>query len=467
MPGMDGFEVADAIRNQLKMRDVRIIFLSSWGEIDANRVRELGISTVLTKPVKRPKLFDALKGLQQKEGEEAESELEIRARDTGAIRRSKILLVEDVVESQRVVKSLLQNRGYVVEVAENGKYAVEVTRNYQFDLILMDIQMPEMDGFDATQTIRAWEEGNNYDRVPIVALTAHATTGYLERCFECGMDDYVSKPIDKNTITRILTKWLKTEPVILVVDDSNENRRIVESFLKRGSSYDLVFAQNGQEAMEIFRRRTISLVLMDIDMPVMDGLRATTAIRTLPDGDKVPILAMTAYQDSAEIDKCIQAGCTAYIAKPISIEDLLQKISSGLRQQAQFAMRNGSRGEVSPENALRYESTDSDVSDVLKHIDPDLENLVPVFLEKRKRDVEQIARLLVRPDTGSLEEIGKLGHRMKGSGGSYGFNQVSKIGKAICDSAKANDRKAIDASNNVLSEYLSRIEIALGGHEQR
>ena len=466
MPEIDGFEVADAIKNQLKVRDVRIIILSSWGKIDANRVRMLGISTVLTKPVKRAKLFDALKGLQQREGEEVESEPETSTRDASAIRRSKILLVEDIVESQRVVERLLQNSGYVVEVAENGKYAVEAARNYQYDLILMDIQMPEMDGFDATKTIRAWEEGNNYDRVPIVALTAHATTGYLESCFECGMDDYVSKPIDKKSIMRVVKRWLKTEPVILVVDDSNENRRIVESFLERGNSYDLVFAQNGQEAMEIFRRRTISLVLMDIEMPVMDGFRATTAIRTLPDGDKVPILAMTAYQESAEIDKCIQAGCTAYIAKPIKDEDLLQKVSAGLRQQAHFAIRNGFPGEVSPEKALGYESTESEVADVLKHIDADLENLVPVFLEKRKNDVEQIVKLLARRDTSGLEEIGKLGHSMKGSGGSYGFNHVSKIGKAIYDSAKANDRKAIDALNRALSEYLSRIEAALRGHEK-
>jgi CheY-like chemotaxis protein len=466
MPEMDGVEVAYAITNQLKIMHARIILLSSWGEIDSNRVRKRGISTVLTKPVKQSKLFDALKGLQETEGEEDEGAPETSTRDARAIRRWKILLVEDIVESQRVVKRLLENRGYVVEVAENGKFAVEAARNYQYDLVLMDIQMPEMDGFDATRTIRAWEAGNDYDRVPIVALTAHATTGYLESCFECGMDDYVSKPIDKEKLMGVVNNWLKTKPVILVVDDSNENRRIVGNFLKQLDSYDLLFAQNGQEAMEIFRRRTISLVLMDIEMPVMDGLRATTAIRTLPDGEKVPILAMTAYQEREEIDKCIQAGCTAYIVKPIRKEDLFQKVSAGLFQQANVETREGFVREVFPEKELGDEFTKPEVAEVFEHIDPDLEDLIPDFLRNRKRDAERITKLLALPDKDGLEEIGKIGHSMKGSGGSYGLNQVSKFGKEIYDAVKANDRTAIYTSNTDLSAYLSKIEVALRGHEQ-
>ena len=103
----------------------------------------------------------------------------------------------------------------------------------------------------------------------------------------------------------------------------------------------------------------------------------------------------------------------------------------------------------------------------------DLEDLVPDFLLKRKKDVEEIAKRLVRQDMRSLEEIGKLGHSMKGSGGSDGFDQVSKIGKAICDAVKENDRKTIETLNKALSEYLSMVGVALRRqkhkkvHEQR
>jgi PAS domain S-box-containing protein len=466
MPEMDGVEVAEAITNQLKIRHVRVILLSSWGAIDANHAREHGILSVLTKPVKQSKLFDALKGLQPRDEREFERIPEPSPRDVSVIRRSKILLVEDIVESQRVVKLLLENRGYVVEVAENGRCAVEAARNYQYDLIFMDIQMPEMDGFDATRTIRAWEEGNDYDRVPIVALTAYATKGYLQSCFECGMDDYVSKPIDKRSLMRVVNKWLKTEPVILVVDDSNENKRIVERILNQSDSYDLVFAQNGQEAVEIFRRRTISLVLMDIEMPVMDGYRAARAIRTLPDGENVPILAMTAYQESEEIHKCIQAGCNAYIVKPIRKDDLLRKVSAGLRPQAHIVISTEFPGEVLPEKELGAEFTKSELPNLFAHIDPDLEDLIPDFLGKRRKDSEKIATLLARPGKRSLEEIGKIGHSMKGSGGSYGLNQVSKIGKAICDAVQANDRTSIDALNRELSSYILRMKVALHEYKQ-
>jgi CheY-like chemotaxis protein len=456
---MDGLETADVIRNELKLKDARIVLLSSWGGIDADRVRELGLSTVLTKPVKRSSLFDALKRLQEGEEKETERAPEESLRKARVARRAKILLVEDIEESRRVVKRLLQKEGHAVEVAENGTVAVEATRNYQYDLIFMDIQMPEMDGFDATRTIRAWEEGNQYDRVPIVALTAHATAGYREGCFECGMDDYIPKPVSKMSLKRILTKWLNTRPVVLVVDDSIENRRIVERNLKHGDAYELVFAQNGLEALDIFRRRSISLVLMDIGMPVMDGFRATTAIRTLPDGDIVPILAMTAYQEKEEIDNCFKAGCTGYIVKPIRGDDLRRRVSAGLLQQANNVTgKTGDSPQCMGKKDSGEEYAESEVADVVKSIDPDVEDLVSDFLEKRKKDVESIDKFLVGQDKGSFEAIEKLGHSMKGSGGSYGLNRVSEIGKALYDAAKENDRRTIESLNASLSEYLGRIE---------
>ena len=115
---------------------------------------------------------------------------------TAAIR---ILVVEDNPINQRVVQSLLNKRGYEVELAENGQLAVRAVEERAFNLILMDVQMPEMDGFEATAQIRMWEKGRGR-RVPIVALTAHATSGYRERCLEAGMDGYLSKPLQREEL---------------------------------------------------------------------------------------------------------------------------------------------------------------------------------------------------------------------------------------------------------------------------
>ncbi len=120
----------------------------------------------------------------------------------------RILLVEDNIDNQLLAKFALQKAGYTVDVAINGKEAVDKSNGFRYDIIIMDIQMPEMDGFQATSKIRNWEKEHGQERVPIIALTAHAINGYLEDCKERGMDDYITKPLKKNTLIECVKKWL-------------------------------------------------------------------------------------------------------------------------------------------------------------------------------------------------------------------------------------------------------------------
>jgi CheY-like chemotaxis protein len=119
-----------------------------------------------------------------------------------------ILLVDDVKVNLIVLSSMLQQWGHVIETASNGKQAIELVKDHSYDLIFMDCQMPEMDGYECTRKIRLLETGALDPKVPIIAVTAHAMTGDKERCLESGMDDYISKPIDHGELQSKLMKWM-------------------------------------------------------------------------------------------------------------------------------------------------------------------------------------------------------------------------------------------------------------------
>lgn len=134
--------------------------------------------------------------------------------------RYQLLLVEDNEDNQKLARKILEKAGYSVEVAENGQEAVEAVQRGAYDLILMDIQMPVMDGFSATKRIRSLERERNTERVPIIAVTAHALAGYREKCLENDMDDYLPKPLRRETLLRTVQDWLEPCPTVVVSEDS-------------------------------------------------------------------------------------------------------------------------------------------------------------------------------------------------------------------------------------------------------
>ena len=208
MPDMDGVDVARAIRYDPKLQGIKLVMLSSWEGLPAGAREELGITVVLTKPVKQSKLFDVLMGLLRRREEAAAlTEPAIPKVRRPTIQRH-ILLVEDNVDNQNLVRRILEKAGYWVVIAGNGVAAVSAARQTRYDLILMDVQMPEMDGFEATRAIRAWEREHNVGRVPIIALTAHAIAGYREQCLTQGMDDYLTKPLKKDLMLATVARYL-------------------------------------------------------------------------------------------------------------------------------------------------------------------------------------------------------------------------------------------------------------------
>ena len=195
MPEMDGFEVAEKIRQLPGYADVPILMLTSSEEKgDRQRAKEIGISNVLLKPVIRSKLYNSIVQalVVDRKKKEAPEKLTTESRLKG--KSLKILLAEDNLINQKLAARLLEKQGWQVTIANNGKEAVVLSEKGKFDMILMDIQMPEMDGLEATEEIRKREETTD-KHIPIIALTAHAFEEDKRKCLETGMNAYTTKPI--------------------------------------------------------------------------------------------------------------------------------------------------------------------------------------------------------------------------------------------------------------------------------
>jgi len=174
------------------------------------RCQELGVVAYLTKPIRQSELREAIARVLGANASEGAIPLVTRyslgsACEPGSALR--ILLVEDNAVNQRLAVRLIEKRGHRVSVASNGRRAIEVLEKESFDLVLMDVQMPEMDGFEATAAIRKREEATG-THTPVIALTAHAMKGDRERCLDAGMDGYLAKPIRSHELDQVLDKQI-------------------------------------------------------------------------------------------------------------------------------------------------------------------------------------------------------------------------------------------------------------------
>jgi len=212
MPEMSGPELARAIRADPRWRDIKLVLLTTLGLPGApdGSARRAGVGQQLPKPVRKAPLRRCLRALL---GDGISARPLDRAEPILARRDARVLLVEDNPVNQEVAKLMLAHFGYTVEVANHGQEALELLERQRYDLVLMDCQMPVMDGFQATALVRErerrlGESGQSAKRLPIVALTAHAVSGDRDRCLAAGMDDYLSKPFTREDLAAILNRWL-------------------------------------------------------------------------------------------------------------------------------------------------------------------------------------------------------------------------------------------------------------------
>jgi two-component system sensor histidine kinase/response regulator len=204
MPELDGFEVAKRIRENPVGSDLEILMLTSLGmKGDAERCKEVGIGVYLVKPVKQAEL---LEGIMLTLGRPRKDKGPVITRHTiqDIRRRLKILLAEDNIVNQKLALKMLEKRGHHVTIVSNGLEALDALDVERFDLVLMDVQMPHMDGLEATKHVRDSEKEDEH--IPIIAMTAHAMKGDREMCLSAGMDDYVSKPIMADELFSVIER---------------------------------------------------------------------------------------------------------------------------------------------------------------------------------------------------------------------------------------------------------------------
>ncbi|MEI7499335.1 MAG: response regulator [Bacteroidota bacterium] len=254
-----------------------------------------------------------------------------------------ILMVEDNYISQKVAKTALERYGYhFVEIAENGKLAVKMFSEKEYHLVLMDIRMPVMDGLEATEKLREIERNNpDRSRTTIVAFTAYAVEGDRERFLAAGMDDYIAKPFQPEELIQVIEKFANKHRFrsqrslkILLAEDNKINQKVASKTLEAfGHRVDVV--ENGLEAVEKVKQNEYDLIMMDLEMPEMDGIEATRVIRkmelenALPgiNRKKLKIVALTAHSSTEDRAKCQEIGMDDYISKPFRQSEIARALN--------------------------------------------------------------------------------------------------------------------------------------------
>jgi CheY-like chemotaxis protein/HAMP domain-containing protein len=367
LPDMDTFEMGRRIKDNPLFTGVKIIMLTSIGMIgDAARAVEAGISAYLLKPIKRSDLFDAIMNLEKPAGgREPEIKPELvtshSLREERKRQKSLVLLAEDNSANRELYTAMLEKAGYSVIAVEDGTKVLEIYEKHPFDLILMDVSMPVMDGIQVTRFIREKEKASgNVTHIPIIAMTGRATAEDQEKCVEAGMDIHIIKPFPYKTLIETLGRIIKEKPPqvntipnlagkpepvkkkaaavnvpfnVLVAEDNKENQEVVAVLLEKlGVQY--TFADNGKIALEKLGKDKYDLLLLDMQMPVMDGLETLKCIRSDKNYQDLYIIALTAHAIKGDAEKYIQAGCDDYFSKPIDKEKFRKKIHELTRKNS-------------------------------------------------------------------------------------------------------------------------------------
>jgi signal transduction histidine kinase/CheY-like chemotaxis protein/ligand-binding sensor domain-containing protein len=335
MPQMDGFQFAARVRTQARLFAPQILMLTSAGQTgDPDRCRLLGISKYLTKPVQKAELLSAvIEVFGKKESLPAvlvtPTPLPLSATEGGC----RVLLAEDNPVNQKVGITLLQKMGHVVTIASTGKEAIDLLARQSFDLVLMDLQMPEMDGLEATVAIRQQEKSSG-KRMPIIAMTAHAMKGDRERCIATGLDDYIAKPINRQELLDVIRR---NRPPGSHIEISRTNAdalgvRPDDLLARLGGDADLLL-----ELISIFSTESVTMLAQlreAIDASDADGIeRAAHKIKGSVSIFTVPLVTQAAFdlelrgrnRDLKDVD-------LAFAKLKSQIEQLVLALSS-LRQK--------------------------------------------------------------------------------------------------------------------------------------
>ncbi|AUI67569.2 response regulator [Beggiatoa leptomitoformis] len=488
MADMNGELLGEKIREDEKYNNTLLILLSSAGyQYDSHLLQEKGFSAYLLKPLPMRHLRQTLIALwsdyQNKYAQtfiRIDNSQNISTQNNSTVAPHKstprvpmgttVLLVEDNDVNRLVATNMLQELGCQVVEAVNGKIAVEkiLDNDCDYNLVLMDVQMPEMDGIEATRLIRELEYADKH--LTIVAMTASAMKGDAERCLKAGMDDYISKPITLERITDLVGKYIHLHPIppqpqasstqanrdnpvlnqrkILLVEDNEVNNLVATTMLEQ-LGYQVESVVNGKEAVIICKEKHYDVILMDIRMPVMDGVEATKQIR-LQEGDTqhTPIIALTANTQPHEVMHYREVGMNDCLGKPFSLEGLQQILKRYTTTLVPTKKIKTPLVTVSNAPPRQLEQKTTEDESVTKPIKITVENnILPIFdenqlkraaignlviLEKlvqafRADTPKQLDKLQDALHAQAQKDIERIAHSIKGSARSIGALRLGEV----------------------------------------
>ncbi len=390
---------------------------------------------------------------------------------------TRVLVVDDIESNRTIVCQYLESWQMRPECAENAMEAISriraAARSAQpYGVVLLDCGMPGMSGIDVARIVAM---DQSLSSTPMVMLTSYDDRGEIATAREVGIRTFLTKPVRKQMLCKAILKAMmprQPEPDsapltpaeqgvaqrsrvaprlakgtrLLLVEDNPDNQKLAVRLLeKHGFICDI--ASNGLEAMTRFAEENYPLVLMDCQMPLMDGFETTSAIRR-HERDRprrTPIIAITANALAEDRDRCLSADMDDYVSKPIHEETLIGAIRRWLPLSCESSVPDRSA-----DSAAGYADR------IQVRATPGLEELIPGYLVNQRQDLSALARAV---DRGDMLTARNIGHGMKGSGASYGFPAITESGRRIEQCAIAQDATEIRRHIAVMEDFLSRLEV--------
>jgi PAS domain S-box-containing protein len=371
----------------------------------------------------------------------------------------RVLIVDNNSTNRLILSEMCAAWGMLPAESENAETAVvtlrDAVRNKQaFDLVIVDRFMPGMDGFGLVAEVRAIAP-----KVPILMVSSDNTPGDETKAHLAGLAGYAVKPVRRAELLRMIREALgegahshppssEKAPIpsakahssharILIVDDSADNRYLFQVYME-DTSYAVTFAEDGQAAVELARSQPFDLIVMDVQMPTMDGLTATKLIRQEAREQgrpEVPVLALTAHARQVDVVASLQAGCNAHLTKPILKEKLLSAIEEHLGNLS-GATRAGA----------------------VIDIPAGLEQAARRYIKLRQDEAPRLAQLGVDQD---FEQLRLIAHDIKGTGAAYGFPDLTRLSAMIEDSARERNAAQLTQQLLDLAEYVQAAAAAV------
>jgi len=386
-----------------------------------------------------------------------------------------VLGVDDNATNRQVLEEMLSNWGMNPTLVDSGKEALKILdRSAEFrdsySLVLLDVNMPEMDGFTLAEKIR---ERPAYQDMLLMMLTSSIRKGDTARCQKLGISAQLQKPVKQSELFDTIVRFLHVREIdsimergkrmekikveeppdysvplslkILLAEDNHINMKLAVALLEK-KGWDVVSVTDGQKVLEALETGSFDLILMDVQMPEMDGFEATAAIREKErkTGGRIPIIAMTAHAMKGDREKCLEAGMDDYVSKPMKAEELYKAIGR---------LMHGNKPSESPKQEFSV-----DLSRAIEAVDGDkelLKTLVDDFLEDYPRKLGELEDLITKNDSDQVE---KKAHSFKGSVGNFGVKKAYELAYELETLGKESRLDGAEDVLKQLEEQMSRIK---------